>query len=382
MSVTFVACLALPSFAFAATDETSAAEEFSAGEASIVSVDYAFDAPSLPNSGRVSVKQEIQGDGYEYKLYPTFDNKDEAIEGIKKDAAKRLALLSENYFLAPMDQGNWNTYFDCMMKFYDDVRCPDWYKESDDEESALQCFFSLMENDQLNQEIVDDLNQVSVASQSDDADEESSDPEDILSSLPDQSMLEESLEDDNAEEESSAQVQLASATKAANSSKMKGFNKGKGIKYAKAYADEPNMGKYAYFAGRDCANFASQILDQGGVSQTKKWWHKNSNGKQDQSDAWKSANGFANYFGVGYKTHSAKNFSNNLKAGDFIATSWAKDGKWNHIEFVTAIGSKKNGSYNYQVAQHSKNYVAWTSSKINDWENQGGNDKYLGRIGR
>lgn len=282
LSAAFVACLALPSFAFAATDETSAAEELSAGEASIVSVDYTFDASSLPNSGRVSVKQEVQGDGYEYKLYPTFDNKDEAIAGIKKDAPKRLALLSESYFLAPMDQGNWSTYYDCMMKFYDDVRCPDWYKESDDEESMLQCFFSLMENDQLNQEIVDDLNRATVAAQSDDADEDNGDPEDVLSALPDQSMLEESLEDDEDGVESSAQVQLASAT----------------------------------------------------------------------------------------------------KAGDFIATSWAKDGKWNHIGFVTAIGSKKNGSYNYQVAQHSKNYVAWTSSKINDWENQGGSDKYLGRIGR
>ncbi len=244
VSAVFVACLALPSFAFAANEETRDIDQLASSNTSVVSVDYTFDASSLPDSGRVSVKQEIKGDGFQYKLYPTFDNKEEAIAGIKKTAKSRLDLLSCSYFLAPMSQENWKSYYDCMMKFYDDIRCPDWYKESDAEESALQCFFSLMENDGLNQQIIEALNEPVIATANSDSDgEESGSIEDALPSLPDQEMLEESLDEDETEEVDEGAVQTCASAKAANPSRLNGFNKTKGISYAKKYADVPNTGK-------------------------------------------------------------------------------------------------------------------------------------------
>ncbi|MDO4854719.1 MAG: amidase domain-containing protein [Coriobacteriia bacterium] len=395
--MTIVVCAllfwALPSSSWALGLESDDLEKLESSGLTLEETNVEFESETLKDAGRISVKQKLVGDGIEYNLYPTFDDRDAAISYVANNAPKRLSLISSSSFLLPLLEQNWRAYYDKMRALYDDVNCPDWYMEADDEENLLQCAFSILENDALNEGIISSLNSA-VASASDEADValDASDAEDILLSLPDQEMLSESLEEDesaaetvsgetsdNGETKVSSSVQSVSEKAASKLSKL---NKAKAIAYAKKYADEPNRGKYGYCEGRDCANFASQILEAGGIKQTSKWWHKNSNGKQTQSDDWVTANGFAKYFGVGYKTHSPSAFSSHLKAGDLIGTSFVSDGKWNHIGFVTAVGSKKNGSYDYQVAQHSKNYVAWTSSKINSWENQGGKDRWIGRIGR
>ena len=46
------------------------------------------------------------------------------------------------------------------------------------------------------------------------------------------------------------------------------------------------------------------------------------------------------------------------------------DGDWNHVGFVVQVDDYlTNGYYDYFVAQHSGNYLAWTSSDTNGWEN-------------
>lgn len=66
-------------------------------------------------------------------------------------------------------------------------------------------------------------------------------------------------------------------------------------------------------------------------------------------------------------------FSKVIKPGDFIATDSDDDGDWNHVGFVTAKSSRMiDGAYDYQVAQHTNNYIARTSSSTNNWDRLNG----------
>ena len=114
------------------------------------------------------------------------------------------------------------------------------------------------------------------------------------------------------------------------------FDTDKGITYAKKWATSKNTSQYKFFSGGDCANFASQILENGGVSQDSStseysgWWHKAEKGtlstKHTHSVSWINADTFARYMGVGYTTTSNADFSANIQAGDFIACDFKSDG--------------------------------------------------------
>lgn len=67
-----------------------------------------------------------------------------------------------------------------------------------------------------------------------------------------------------------------------------------------------------------------------------------------------------------------KHFQNKVSKGKFIAYDSEADGKWNHVAFVTAIGSQKSNYRDFKIAQHTKNYHAWVSSDTNGWENVSG----------
>lgn len=87
--------------------------------------------------------------------------------------------------------------------------------------------------------------------------------------------------------------------------------------------------------------------------------------------------------GVGYKTTKHSTFTSKIIKGDFIAADFEKDGKWDHLGFVTDRKSKKaNGYYNYRVAQHSGEYNTWVSSKDNAWEEIGKNGGRYARVRR
>ncbi|MEG0576879.1 MAG: hypothetical protein RR500_03395 [Bacilli bacterium] len=62
----------------------------------------------------------------------------------------------------------------------------------------------------------------------------------------------------------------------------------------------------------------------------------------------------------------------------------AGDGSWDHIAYVVAdnhyVGNY--GYYDYRVAQHTTNYVAWTSSSTNNWEHIGSQGGTYGRVRR
>lgn len=156
------------------------------------------------------------------------------------------------------------------------------------------------------------------------------------------------------------------------------FNVSAASNYARAYAVTPNSTDYDVFSSGDCANFASQIMEHGGISQEDDvqwpwvgWWHVREGNSHYCSKSWSVADTFARYMGVMYSSQSHYNFSAHLQAGDFILVDSYNDGSWNHVGYVLQVDDYlTDGYYDYFVAQHSGNYLAWTSTGSNDWELQ------------
>lgn len=108
------------------------------------------------------------------------------------------------------------------------------------------------------------------------------------------------------------------------------------FKYNKNYTDFNS-------AGGDCANFASQILFEGGGFKKNSTWNY-SNG--EGSKAWVNAQSFKNYMVYsGRASYISKGkyseiykASYNLRPGDFVA--YEKNGRITHISTVTGLDSK------------------------------------------
>lgn len=125
------------------------------------------------------------------------------------------------------------------------------------------------------------------------------------------------------------------------------------VEYAKMYCGSASDEKYGYkynskyrnynSAGGDCANFASQILYEGGKFKKNGAWNYDASGA---TKAWLNADGFKNYMinsgrasviahGTYDRVYKA---SYNLLPGDFVA--YEKKGDIVHISTVTGIDSK------------------------------------------
>lgn len=309
-----------------------------------------------------SIKSKVKIEGNDYLLYPTFDNQEEAMANFALENARALTLLSTTFNLEPISSVNWSDYYCAAQAMFDDKNCPDWYNETSSEYNRLLSFFDIYENDAENKKIESILTDFKASgSNFTEKKEEMLKTLDLL--LPYQATL-------------GNDVPALPSFRANNL----GFNVSKGITYAAKYATRPNNLEYQYFNGGDCANFASQILEAGGVKQINKapdknsgWWHaydsSNVFSPHTHSRSWTAAATFAKYMGIGYETKNNSKFSANIKKGDFIGFDKNNDGNCDHIGFITAVASTKtNGYYDYKVAQHTNNYNTWTSSDENSWE--------------
>lgn len=333
-----------------------------------------FTAPkTLQDIGNISVSNCVCIDGVRYKLYATFDEPECALQQVSDKCESLIRTLQNEYSLLPFGSDTWINYRNAMYDLLDDARCPTWYNESNYEFSVLDAFFDIYENEFDNMEITKNVNNF-MASKS--ANVRQNICTELLLSLPYTS-----LSANGAESFAELNTTIA------------GFNRNAGIAYAIKYATSRNIPEYHSFTQGDCANFASQILEKGGVaqvvysSQYSGWWHTKSVTRfgtiHTHSRSWTQADVFARYMGVGYKTTSNASFSANIVAGDFIALDKTNDGSWDHIGFVVDKKSTKtNGYYDYKVAQHTSDYLAWTSSSTNNWENQGANGGAYGRVRR
>ena len=154
------------------------------------------------------------------------------------------------------------------------------------------------------------------------------------------------------------------------------------VKYAEMYCGAAGEEKYGFkynkkyrnynYQGGDCANFASQILYEGGKFRKNHMWNYNSKGA---TRAWLNADGFKNYM-----LHSGRasliahgNYEKVYKAsykllpGDFIA--YEKKGDITHISVVTGADSK---GYSLVTCHNAdRNNVpwdlGWSSSQVKFW---------------
>ena len=315
--------------------------------------------------------------GENEKLYIEFSNSESAIEKIYDSQKEFINNISDYCNIEKLNCDNWEEFRTAFYKYVDEKGITD----SSNEYKDLVYFFDIYENKDKNDEIVSFVKEnnlkvvspVSSFSKNNDAIDE------LCEMLPYTSDLVQSKNNDML-----CNFNVYNNSDITPFVVINSFDTTKGIAYAEKHATNRNTPKYHSFSNGDCANFTSQILENGGVKQTvyddasKGWWHKTSKvlgiTKHTHSQAWSMADTFARYMGVSNKTKNHKTFAASLRAGDFITLDFKSDGDWDHMGFVTKRDSSV-GSYgyiDYKVAQHTTDYNAWTSSNTNGWETNSG----------
>ena len=316
----------------------------------------------LRSLGTVIKSESILIDGTSNPLYCTFQDPDRAISAVWRKSNTILSFIQRDNGFDQLNISNWSAYRDALLATPGGSEV---LAENGDAYSELMQFFDVLENDSANEDIKQALIDFSATrSQPFGTDQ-----------IVELGILFPSYAPIAVDSAQHLQTQMQRGST--------GLNVTKAVDYAEKYATQPNTANYDYFEA-DCTNFASQILEAGGIKQiyydneAKGWWHTYNPSsffsRHKHSISWINADTFARYMGIGYKTNSHYNFSNNIIKGDLIGVDFASDGGWDHIGFVTErdgyVGSY--GYYDYRVAQHSDNYHAWTSRPENHWETAGG----------
>lgn len=335
-----------------------------------------YSAPSnIAGLGNTSISEALSIEDVVAPLFPTFDDPQAALTKVKSQCKSVINEIANTYSLDELSSSNWDTYYQKMLAHLDDPNKPSWYKIDNPEFAQLFSFFDIYENDDANAGIKSQVKSASSVAQllADD---------NFICSLPywssyqfrsaiekkDESLSKEinSIVSARSKNEvSDCKAQLSSCPVA----KLLSYNQSNAIWYAKYYAKNYNT-NYPYHDGHDCANFASQILNYAGESMNTSWYCTSLH----SSAAWDNENSFMNYwtqFGIQTDRFSHKAFTDSLKPGNFISYDANGDGNWDHVGFVTDKARDYNpnlGYTDYQVAQHSGNYLLWTSESGNGWE--------------
>ena len=101
------------------------------------------------------------------------------------------------------------------------------------------------------------------------------------------------------------------------------------------------------------------------------WWYK---GRYSYSLSWTVAHNFVAYFKIYTGTTYHRQFSRDLKTGDYIALDEDQDGRIDHMGYVVQVSvieaTAEDGHIyeKYKVAQHTPDYLLWTTDEDNHWE--------------
>lgn len=316
----------------------------------------------------LSVKEKLVVGEVSVPLYVTFDSQEEALQDISSNLV--IGTIMEMYGYSPISDDNWKLYYDAMYELMDSPLRPEWYNEGNTEFRQLRQFFDIYENKEKNDVIKSTILTSAISG--------GITPNiDVMSLLP--------YESYNTLNAVNTGISVASVV-------VNGFNVDNGVAYAKKYAETANKSVYGT-KSKDCTNFVSQILENGGIAQVKYsdeakgWWHTTSSVHgstfHKYSISWVNADTFSRYMGVHYTSTSLYNFSKNLQRGDFIAADFDNDGDWDHMGFVVDRDSTTtNGYYDFKVAQHTDNYLAWATSDKNNWDQIARDGGKYGRIRR
>lgn len=132
--------------------------------------------------------------------------------------------------------------------------------------------------------------------------------------------------------------------------------------YAADYAQSHNL-SYPFYAS-DCANFASQVIHNGGFPITTQWdWDGKSKGRELAWTNWVAAYAFLSYWSlergyIGPQCSTREAVNANANPGDCLAWKNRTTFEVYHIQFVQ---SKKSG--NIYCSQHTDHYY---NQKFND----------------
>jgi hypothetical protein len=154
------------------------------------------------------------------------------------------------------------------------------------------------------------------------------------------------------------------------------------VSYANKYSGAANEVLYGFTYNRkyrdfnpqggDCANFASQMLFEGGKFKKNRAWNYNATGG---TKAWLNAHGFKDYWvGSGRASVIARgNYDSVYKAsykllpGDFVA--YEKDGRITHISMVTGADFRGYALVNcHNTDRHRVPWdLGWSNKNIKFW---------------
>lgn len=360
---------------------------------SIQQVTKSFESRTTKEIGTASIKDAVVVNGVTNYLYPTFDNMETSLNKLKTMIPEYYSLVNEKVDLEKAYDFSYSDF--AMVDFDVDIAqvvvdqkdntvqlrtektdaavsaLPiDVEEKLDAQEETFDHFFDIYENKAKNEEIMNYL-----------ATTPDPDPETLAYMLPYNSAF--------------AREYFANTTPALAAGGQI-FSEPNGTAYAKRFATG-RSGNYPDYTllGGDCTNFASQILVAGGINmhdnypdEKAGWWCRkvtigtvNPAPAFKSSATWRVADSFVRFMGTwGTEYTSFYTFASKIKRGDFIAYDGDKDGDWDHIGYVTGVGSL--GTYNgkiykdFCVAQHSKDYNAWVSSSTNSWETLDGGAKF------
>lgn len=259
------------------------------------------------------------------------ENKDVALKKVKYECKDYLKKLSQRYGLEEINKNNWKEYQNYNYVYLEEDssnRCyNDFYK--------LQKFFDIYENKVETSENNSEYNR----------------------------LLEKSR--DISYESFDTNIKSTGGTV--------NFDVNKANEYARKYATNPNKKEYKTCSA-DCTNFASQIVNKGGVLTTNEWkpYKKSSisGAYTKYTLQWCNADYFVKYFKA-YNTYdSLEELTQYAQSGDIIAYDLTNDNDWDHVGYVVGKRnySEKLGYADLEIAQHSKNYCSWISDEKNGWD--------------
>jgi hypothetical protein len=148
------------------------------------------------------------------------------------------------------------------------------------------------------------------------------------------------------------------------------------ISYAKKYALSPNTASFPKYDS-DCANFASQCLNAGGINMTTNWHCKKtiftiSNYFWDETKAWTRASNLKSWLiDCGYATLSQKysrqagfayppEYSSKLATGKLVFYDFTGNNSIDHVSILTSV-TGSGASLQSNICQHTTNRkdVVW-----------------------
>ena len=278
----------------------------------------------------ISIKHALLIDGQENDMLRTFDNLEIAINKLYEKIPNLLSILEVEYGLEPMSSENWEQYRNNCIEYINTciANNDDSYSGIATEYNILELFFDIYENTEQNMDLINRINSSKLRMNN-----PSITVGQLVTQLPANTPLAKEINEIRKEEKINQIQESSSKSQTRGSSVSKYFNINLGIKYAIEHATNPNLLKYEYLNGKDCTNFASQILYEGGLPMSWEgdgWWHQ-SGRYHYYSTSWINANAFCYWFGNDYITESLYDLSGVVRVGDFIAIDTGREWSYDHV---------------------------------------------------